>query len=191
MYKTCKTEESAIRQRGLEALLLREMSRQRYAKISISGLCAQAGIPRKTFYRYFPTKDDALLGLIDHKLEGCNEAVFAGWNGSRRFEPVNLERFFGYWRREEAFLDAVRDNDLRLLLLDRTTKIVDTMKRNSTEETSPDFAVEQVEYFIAHGLMSTVLRWHHYGFPCAPEEMAGVFTELLSSANISISRLFL
>ena len=53
------------------------------------------------------------------------------------------------------------------------------------------FALEQVEYFIAHGLMSTVLRWHQSGFPCSPEEMAQVFEGLLSSARVSLSRLLL
>jgi len=39
--------------------------------------------------------------------------------------------------------------------------------------------------------MSTVLRWHHYGFQSTPEEMAEVFSHVLSSPDFSITRLLL
>jgi hypothetical protein len=39
--------------------------------------------------------------------------------------------------------------------------------------------------------MTTVLRWHHFGFPGSPEEMAEVFGKLLSSPDVSITRLLL
>lgn len=192
MYKECKTEDSTARQRVLEQALLAAMRQQPYEKITISHLCSQLNIPRKTFYRYFPTKEDALLSLIDHRLTACNEAVFFDWQGNHGYEYVNLERFFSFWHSEAEFLDAIRDNGFRYLLLDRTTRIVDTMKQNSTEPVPEGgFAREQVDYFIAHGLMSTALRWHHHGFPSSPQEMAQVFAELLSSPNLSISRLFL
>ena len=66
--------------------------------------------------------------------------------------------------------------------------IVDAMKEN---DPPADFARDQVEYFIAHGLMATVLRWHHFGFRSAPEEMARTFAELLHSPDISITKLML
>ena len=68
MYKMCKTEQSARRQRELELGLLEAMKTQRYEDISISELCGTLGIPRKTFYRYFDSKDGALYGMIDHTL---------------------------------------------------------------------------------------------------------------------------
>ena len=62
------------------------------------------------------------------------------------------------------------------------------MKENDPPDT---FARDQVEYFIAHGLMVTVLRWHHHGFPGSAEEMADTFSRLLHSPDISITRLLL
>ena len=53
------------------------------------------------------------------------------------------------------------------------------------------FARDQVEYFIAHGLMTTVLRWHHYGFQSSAEEMASVFGQLLEHSDVSLTRLLL
>lgn len=188
MYKTCLTEESSRRQRQLERGLLAAMARQPYEKITLTALCRELDIPRKSFYRYFPTKEDCLLSLIDHTLSDCNDTALKGWNGRGELDSRVQLRFFQYWREQAAFLDALRDNNLRYLLLDRTTVIVDRMKENSP---SQDFARDQVEYFVAHGLMATVLRWHHHGFQSTPGEMAQVFGKLLGNSDISMDRLLL
>ena len=188
MYKTCHTEESSLRQRTLEAALLQEMQTLPYGKITLTSLCHRLQIPRKTFYRYFPTKDDCLLALIDHTLSDCNTIALTGWNGDGHLQLQNLERFFTYWHQQKPFLDALRDNDLRYLLLDRTSAIVDTMK---DPDRGVSFAQDQVAYFIAHGLMSSVLRWHHHGFPCTPTEMAHAFASLLCHPEVDITRLIL
>ena len=51
MYKLCKTEQSAQRQRELEYGLLDAMLVKNYEDISISDLCDHLQIPRKSFYR--------------------------------------------------------------------------------------------------------------------------------------------
>lgn len=188
MYKLCHTEESSQRQRLLERGLLEALADQPYEKITLTELCGRLNIPRKSFYRYFPTKDDCLLALVDHTLSDCNDIALKGWEGNTALDAQVQLRFFRYWKENSRFLDAVRDNDLQHLLLDRTTVIVDWMKRSRQEES---FAREQVEYFVAHGLMSTVLRWHHFGFRSSPEEMAEIFGRFLSSTDVSIERLLL
>lgn len=188
MYKTCHTEESSRRQRLLEQGLLEAMGSQSYEKITLTALCRHLDVPRKTFYRYFPTKDDCLLALIDHTLADCNDVALGGWDGNTALDERVQLQFFRYWKEHSAFLDAVRDNGLRYLLLERTTVIVDRMKETGG---SSSFARDQVEYFIAHGLMTTVLRWHHYGFPDSPEDMAAVFGTLLKTPDISMERLLL
>lgn len=188
MYKTCHTEESSLRQRALEQGLLVMLQTQPYEKITLTNLCHQLNVPRKTFYRYFPTKDDCLLALIDHTLSDCNDVALHNWNGETVLDIPTQLRFFRYWKEHSNFLDAIRANGLQHLLLERTTTIVDRMKENAKPET---FAQAQVEYFIAHGLMTTVLRWHHFGFAGSPEEMAEVFGQMLVSSHVPVSRLLL
>ena len=188
MYKICHTEESSGRQRELERGFLDALGSQAYDKITLTELCGRLKVPRKTFYRYFPTKYDCLLALIDHTLAECNDIALKGWDGSRALDEQTQLRFFRYWEDQKGFLDVVKENDLQHLLLDRTTVIVDRMKEHRTADT---FAREQVEYFIAHGLMTTVLRWHHFGFPGSPEEMARVFGALLTATDVPITRLLL
>lgn len=188
MYKICHTEDSSRRQRELEQGFLAALGSQTYNKITLTELCQQMNVPRKTFYRYFPTKEDCLLALIDHTLADCNDVALRGWDGCTALNEQVQLRFFRYWKKHKAFLDVVKENDLQHLLLDRTTVIVDRMKENRKGD---DFAQEQVEYFIAHGLMSTVLRWHHFGFQSSPEKMADVFGKLLASTEVSVVRLLL
>ena len=188
MYKICHTEESSRRQRELEQGLLDFLRREPYEKIALTELCRQLQIPRKSFYRYFPTKEDCLLALIDHTLSDCNDIALIGWNGGSSLDSQAQLRFFHYWKAHSALLDAIRDNGLQHLLLERTAVIVDRMKESSPPAS---FAQDQIEYFIAHGLMSTVLRWHQFGFRSSPEEMAEVFEGLLGAARVSLSRLLL
>lgn len=188
MYKTCHTEESSRRQRMLEQGLLEALGEHPYERITLTELCRALKIPRKTFYRYFPTKQDCLLALMDHTLSDCNTSALTGWQGGQELQQMDLYRFFSYWRKQEAFLNAVRDNRLYGLLLDRTTVIVDAMKKNAPPAS---FDRDQVEYFIAHGLMTTVLRWHQFGFPSTPGEMAETFSRLLHTPEVAITRLLL
>ena len=188
MYKICHTEESSHRQRELEQGLLESLRTQPYDKLTLTDLCLRLEIPRKSFYRYFPTKDDCLLALMDHTLSDCNTVALSGWNGDSELTENHLLRFFSYWRQQEVFLDAVRDNGLSYLLLDRTTVIVDRMMENTK---SRGFARDQVEYFVAHGLMTTVLRWHSHGYPQCAGELAEVFARLLHTPDVSICKLLL
>lgn len=188
MYKICHTEESSRRQRELERGLLSAMNALPYEKIQLTDLCRTLNIPRKTFYRYFPSKEDCLLALIDHTLSDCNDIALTGWTGSEVLDEKVQLRFFRFWRERADFLDAMARNGFRHLLLDRTTAIVDRMKENQAPES---FAEDQVEYFIAQGLMSTVLRWHQHGFRSSPEEMAEVFGKLLRAPALSVNRLLL
>ncbi len=188
MYKICHTEASSLRQRQLEQGLLESMATQPYEKITLTELCRRLDIPRKSFYRYFPTKEDCLLGLIDHTLSDCNDIALKGWTGRQELDQKAQLRFFSFWMGQKPFLDAIVGNGFRYLLLDRTTVIVDKMKESSPPES---FARDQVEYFVAHGLMTTVLRWHHYGFQSSPEEMAEVFAQILRSPDVFLGRLLL
>ena len=176
------------RQRELEAGLLEALEKLPYAKITLTELCRHLNIPRKSFYRYFPTKEDCLLALIDHILADCNEIALKGWEGTGNLDEATQFRFFSFWKEHTDFLDMIRDNDLRYLLLERTSVIVDRMKENAQPGS---FAQNQVEYFITCGLMTTVLRWHHYGFRSSPEEMSEVFGKLLGKTDVPVNRLLL
>lgn len=177
MYKLCKTEESAVRQRELEKGLLAAMGTQRYEQISVSDLCQQIGIPRKAFYRYFSGKEGALHALIDHTLL---EYESYRWDTSRSGAGENhLETFFSFWQGKRDLLDALERSGLSNVLIRQSvshaltgpagpSRFRNTYERNNSR------------VFLVCGLMSVMLQWHRASYPVPAEQMAAAAVCLLN-----------
>jgi len=175
MYKQCQTEQSAGRQRALEQGLLEAMQTVRYEELSVSDLCTRMGIPRKSFYRYFSSKDGALCALLDHALldfwEFCE--LESGPEGRR------MERVFVYWRQCKPLLDALERNGLSDLLIQRANQPPApeaALPRSLSQEARTVMRYRHT--FVMCGLLSVVLQWHHDGYPQPPEQMARIILSL-------------
>ena len=180
MYKLCQTEQSAARQRQLEQGLLAAISVRRYEDLSVSDLCAQLGIPRKAFYRYFSSKDGALHALLDHTLMSFE--FFATPSAHRRSLEGDITQFFEFWLEQRPLLDALERNGLSGLLIERSLLYAvsgTAMPRRFLPNDAPSVQ-EQVVTFAVCGLMSMVLRWHHTGFRTPVAQMAETAVRLLS-----------
>ena len=182
MYKLCKTEQSAQRQRQLEEGLLAAMRIKRYEEITISDLCDQMGIPRKSFYRYFSGKDGALHALIDHTLLDFEQysVILSGK------DPVNihqdLRRFFEFWQQHRQLLDALERSGLSGVLVQRAISQAQNEYALPREQTRGDFRRIQSHAitFCICGIMSMVTRWHRSGYVETPLEMAQIAATLLT-----------
>ena len=119
MYKLCKTEQSANRQRQLENGLLAAMLSRHYEEISVSDLCDNLNIPRKSFYRYFSSKDGALHALIDHTLIGFEGFTLPYRRGVGRTLLGELEGFFQFWVEHKPLLDALCRSSMSGVLIER------------------------------------------------------------------------
>lgn len=184
MYKLCKTEQSAQRQRQLEEGLLRAMSTVRYEEITVSDLCRQMEIPRKSFYRYFTSKDGALHALIDHTLMEFEGAVDADVYvpGEKRSLTRDLERFFRFWQNRKTLLDALERSDMSGILIKRAidyalTEVVFPGRFLPGESRQTQ---NHVVMFGVCGLMSMMLQWHKSGFEDSLQDLARVAARLLT-----------
>lgn len=181
MYKICKTEQSATRQRELEEGLLAAMSVRHYEEISVSDLCNHCGIPRKSFYRYFSSKDGALRALLDHTLLQFEGFTPDGKKADARTLHGDLERFFLFWVYQKTLLDALERSGLSGVLIERciTHALSETVlpKRFLPHDTAE--MQKQITMFAVCGLMSMVLTWHHKGYPQSPREMAWIGARLI------------
>jgi AcrR family transcriptional regulator len=182
MYKLCKTEQSANRQRALEQGLLQAMLISQYDEISVSDLCLLLNIPRKAFYRYFDGKEGALHALIDHTLMAYESFPVVYAEGEKRTLERDLEQFFLFWIQQKPLLDAMRRSNLSGVLIERA------IAQASLEMTFPKrFLQAEEERMQAHvtmfgicGLMSMVLQWHHSGYAESARFMASVAVRLLT-----------
>lgn len=181
MYKLCKTAQSAARQRQLERGLLDAMKIQRYEDISISDLCASLQIPRKTFYRYFDSKDGALYGLIDHTLleyESFNAAYLAG---EKRTLQRELEQFFLFWLEKRELLEVLHTSGLSGIMVERATNFAlsDTVMPRRFLPEDTEQMQKHITMFGVCGLLSLVFMWQHEGFALSHGELATIAVRLI------------
>ena len=174
MYKLCKTEQSATRQRQLEAGLLEAMKQRRYEDISISDLCQQMQIPRKSFYRYFSSKDGALHAMIDHILMEFEGISVMTGKGINRTMSEDMEDFFAHWIQHKDLLDVLEKSNLSGILIERA--IFHAVQEKIVPSVFfPEDSAEMQNYittFGVCGLMSMVVTWHHQGFRKSAQEMS-------------------
>ncbi len=182
MYKLCKTEQSATRQRQLEEGLLSVMKIKRYEEITISELCDQMAVPRKSFYRYFSSKDGALHALIDHTLLDYERQLEIHPANGGRDPNGDLRQFFEFWMRNRQLLDALERSGISGILVQRAISQSQNDILTSVYSTNPELREvhSHAVTFSICGLMFLMLRWHRGGCKESPGEMAKIAGQILT-----------
>ncbi len=111
-YRHCVTENAVDRQRQFENALLELMETKTLPQISIQEICSRVGLSRKSFYRYFSSKEACLHALVDHAILNFTDIPFQ----NDRAQEL-LERFFLYWMHRRKLLDALCRSDMVGVLL--------------------------------------------------------------------------
>ena len=180
MYKVCQTEQSAHRQRELEKGLLQLMLHRNYEDISVSDLCEHMQIPRKSFYRYFASKDGALYSLIDHTLADFFQMPLPA-NKKRGSAVGDLDLFFAFWYENKPLLDALQRSSLSGILVERATSFALRERSFPQNLKSIPAEVQGIALsFAVCGLMSMTLEWHRQGFLLSPDEMTTLAFKMLT-----------
>lgn len=181
MYKNCQSEPSIRRQRQLEQGLLQFMLKRRYEDITVSDLCQFLQVPRKTFYRYFSSKDGALHALLDHTLLDFFEMPLAG-RKSRGNAMGDLDLYFLFWYEHKTLLDALQRSSLSGILVERASAFAlrEGHMPKQFKQLRPDIQVLAMSFAIC-GLMSMILQWHRLDFPISPDEMTKLAVGMLTS----------
>ena len=179
MYKKCATEESARRQRQLEQCLQTLMMTEDYHRITVGHICDLAGIARKSFYRYFSSKDGCLYALIDHAVFDGASYYLPNHNDDRSTLRI-YQRFFQYWKEKHLLLDALVRNNLSMLLVER---MLDYITREEQEfrlffREQIGEAHERTLFYIG-GIMTMVLDWHQSGYRKSILQMAQILDDMI------------
>lgn len=181
MYKLCKTEQSAKRQREIENCLFEILRTKNYEDITVTDLCTRMNMPRKAFYRYFESKDDALHALIDHSMSD-----YTGFSVDRSGETdrslvAELEEYFVFWYGKKDLLDALDHSGLIGSLIERMVNFP-ISDRISVQRFLPydnDKIREKVFRFAFSGLVYTMVFWYRDGFVESTRSMAETACRLL------------
>lgn len=179
-YRHCITESAADRQRQFETALLELMEHRNFRQISVQDICDRVGMSRKSFYRYFSSKEMCLTALVDHTILDF------------RAEPLpdlgltdSLAHYFRYWLHRRPLLDALIRENLEDILIQRSIASVqeegDFYKKVSGRDTNVS---QEKAVFLISGLVGVLLYWHQEGCRTPPAQLAAsVGTFLLGAVG--------
>ena len=181
MYKLCKTEQSAKRQRAIEECLFDLMRQKRYEDVTITELSERMNMPRKAFYRYFDSKDDALYDLIDHSMSDYSGFTVDRSGETERSLTRESEEYFKFWYEKRDFLAAIDRSGMMGALIERTINypINDRVSVSKFLPNDDEAVREKVFKFAFSGLVYTMILWYREGFKVSTREMAKMSCRML------------
>ena len=182
MYKMCKTEQSAKRQREIENVLLDMLRTRRFEELTVTELCEYIGMPRKAFYRYFDSKEDALDALIEHTLGEYTGFIKAPENSARRRLQTEIEEYFCFWREKKQLLDVLYRNGLIGLLIDKSVgfPVDDRVNMEKFQPGRDGFTKDIVLRFAFSGLIFVMLDWYRKGFKASVPDISAAVCDVLT-----------
>ena len=182
MYKLCKTEQSTKRQRDIENVLFDIMMKKSYSDITVTEICDALSMPRKAFYRYFDSKDDALYALIEHTM-----AEYSGFSpdadkGKVRTLKHEIEKYFEFWREHKLLIDALYKNHMleKIIEVSVSFPVNDMVSIKKFLPDDSDWARERVFKFAICGLVFQMLDWYKDDFKASTSDMARLACRTLS-----------
>ena len=179
MYKHCTSEAGALRQRNLEQCLLELMTERPLEQITVGDISARAGISRKSFYRYFDSKDSCLHALLDRAI--MNGPTYCiPESGSRSPSLDTCCRVFEYWQTQRPLLDAMFRNGQGEQILQRAVRCI--------LEEEPEYArimgvraedvLEEIVFTVSGGI-GLIFTWHQTNYQKTPGQMGAILYRLM------------
>lgn len=167
-YRHCITQSAADRQRQFERALLTLMGCRNYGQISVRDICDRVGLSRKSFYRYFSSKEMCLTALVDHTILDFRRSPLPDLGLTEA-----LTHYFRYWLDRRPLLDALVQENLVNVLIQRSIASVqeegDFYKKVSGRDTNMS---QEEAIFLISGLIGVLLYWHQEDCRTPPAQLA-------------------
>lgn len=147
-----------------------------YDDISVMMICMDAGIDRRTFYRYFDNKRDVLLSYMDNifneYLDQLNDIALP-----EAMEYLKL--FFSFWNDQHmAFLTSLHRNGLLYIAFTENKRYlaqVNALIGKQLDRNSNEYEVA----YRAGGLINVLSSWIATGCVESPDEMVSILSRIL------------
>ena len=180
MYTKCTTEKSSQQQRLFEKCMLEAMLKMEYDEITVSGLCRDAGLSRKTFYRLFESKVDIIFSLVDHAFLDSQSFV-----PGKDVKPGGLHHFFAYWKERKDILDALNKHSITSFLMDRAFLFI----LEEDEDLAHCLGADQpngheILRFNLSAVFSLIISWYQSGYEKSIDEMSILLMELMTTPMV-------
>lgn len=180
MYRKCTTEKSTFQQRTFEHCMLKAMLEKEYDEISISSLCRDAGLSRKTFYRLFDSKADVIFSMVDHAFLDAHNFV-----PDPSIKPGGLHHFFAFWKSRKPLLDALSKHSCISFLMDRATAFITNEESDLLHCLGADQENgQEILLFTLNAIFALVISWYSSGYERSIDEMSELLMKLLTTPMV-------
>ena len=168
------------RQKQIEECLYTNLLQRPYPSVSISDLCHQLGISRKSFYNYFPDKDSCFRAIINRKIHSCVLHMSTEFSESTPKEEI-IAFYLSFWKEEKNLFDIIVRNNLLSLLMDQCICFLQE-EENIIQQilNTPQLKADS---FVLAGFVSIqitlMLQWYLQNFSTPLEEMVRTYQRLV------------
>lgn len=189
MYKN-QTSSIAIKsQKWIADSLIRLLENNSFSEITVTQICQEAQLVRKTFYRNFETKEDILHYILDYLFESFRTKF-----NIETTAPLEIfTHYYEFWAQERKLLTYLHRDDLFYLLTRKYIEYANSIrmylliqKGDSTTQTGLE---PYVLHFIAGGMVSILEHWLECDFNESIHSLTKLTETLLLSANIYLNPL--
>ena len=142
-------------------------------KITVSQICLQAGLTRRTFYRNCDGKEDLILYACDRLIgQLLDTADFSSPEARRLYR-----NFFSFWLEHRQFLTCVVRYDFYGKFVERYVAICNEKMRFPLQENAfenqdhPDALRRFCNSFLLGGLSRMLYAWAEEGFVSSVEDL--------------------
>lgn len=161
-------------QKWLVQALLTLIQQKPYEEISISELCKEAGVDRRTFYRNFKDKNDVLLFYFSDLQE---EYLLALKEMPERSFYSLAKVYFEFWTsRLDFFKTAQSDQALNAALFQTLNIFMPAVYSEADGSISKELRYNVS--FVVGGFHNSMIQWITTGFHETAEEMAAIVSDM-------------
>lgn len=183
MYKK-QTNAIAIQsQQWIADSLIRLLESHSFSEITVTQICNEAQLVRKTFYRNYETKEDIFHYILDQLFDS-----FRSKYDIHTMSPTEIfTHYYEYWSDARILLTYMHQNNLFYLLTKKYIQYTQSILMhllivNGDKNTKTELET-YVIHFIAGGMVSILEHWLERDFNESIESLTQLTNNLLLSAN--------
>ena len=174
MTTFCHTEYAVQKKALLETSLLNLMLQHPYKEITVTDICQEAEIPRRTFYHYFESKDDVLDAMIENLMQRCFLNVMFDLHLGPECKKESFVRIFRFWEGDNRTkLDALIRNGLESRLMTWSLQFIRAERIGILSNSNLDPKLVEIGLMVGvTDFFSLLFYWSRDGYLETPEQMA-------------------
>ena len=177
-----QTQAAQKRRSQLEEALLALMRTRGYAQTTVTDICREADIPRRTFYHYFDCKEAVLRAVVESMLNECFLEVILEFDRGYEAMKESLVRNFRYWQGEaREKLELLLDNGLSGEMMQCALRWLESEHLGLPQR--PGVSEKELEIITmvgCSGFFTLLMYWRRNEYRETPEKMADFAIRALS-----------